>query len=156
MKIRLPSVVKIALGNLWEHKSKTIILGLLIMIGVCVIVLGNSFLESSNNNIKRDMIANYSGDIMIHGPDVDGSMVTLFGVGNVVNVGAVPDLPAIVDINEVYDILKEYDDKNKVIKGMTPCISAMVMIDTENVPEDFEPSDENMLDLPYATIFFFL
>ena len=86
MKIRLPSVVKIALGNLWEHKSKTIILGLLIMIGVCVIVLGNSFLESSNNNIKRDMIANYSGDIMIHGPDVDGSMVTLFGVGNVVTV----------------------------------------------------------------------
>ena len=64
MKIRLPSVVKIALGNLWEHKSKTIILGLLIMIGVCVIILGNSFLESSNNNIKRDMIANYSGDIM--------------------------------------------------------------------------------------------
>lgn len=153
MKIRLPSVVKIALGNLWEHKSKTIILGLLIMIGVCVIVLGNSFLESSNNNIKRDMIANYSGDIMIHGPDVDGSMVTLFGVGNVVNVGAVPDLPAIVDINEVYDILNNYDDKNKVIKGMSPCISAMVMIDTENVPEDFEPSDENMLDLPYATIF---
>ena len=68
MKVKIPSVVKIALGNLWEHKSKTLILGLLIMIGVAIIVLGNGFLESSKTNLQRDLIANYTGDILIHGP----------------------------------------------------------------------------------------
>ena len=36
----MPAVIRIALGNLWEHKSKTIILGLLIMIGVAIKLKG--------------------------------------------------------------------------------------------------------------------
>ena len=150
MKIRLPSVVKIALGNLWEHKSKTIILGLLIMIGVVVIVLGNSFLESSKNSLKRDFIANYTGDIMIHGPDVENAYVTLFGVSQMVTVGSIPNLPAIPDMNQVYDVLNAYDEKSNVIKAMTPCISTNVILGTENIPEDFEPSIESSTDYPYG------
>lgn len=152
MKIKIPSVVKIALGNLWEHKSKTIILGLLIMVGVAVIVLGNSFLESTKNNIKRDLIANFTGDIMIHGPDIEDAHITLFGVSNIVTVGTIPDLPAIVDINQVYDVVNSYNEGTDLIKGMSPCISSLVSVSTENVPLDFEPDELALMDYPYSSI----
>ena len=152
MKIKIPSVVKIALGNLWEHKSKTLILGLLIMIGVAIIVLGNGFLESSKTNLQRDLTANYTGDILIHGPYSETGTVSLFGVTSTVNVGSLPVLPAIADINQVYDVLNEYDAKTKSIKNMTPCISSNIILSTENIPEDFEEDLEASLTFSVISI----
>ena len=100
------SVIRIALGNLWEHKSKTIILGFLICFGVMLIILGNGFLESTRRGLEKDFRANYCGDVVIHGPSPEKGQLTLFGVTNTVSMGSLPKTPAIPDTKELFAFLR--------------------------------------------------
>ncbi len=145
----MPAVIRIALGNLWEHKSKTIILGLLIMIGVAVIIVGNAFLESSKTSLQRDFVENYTGDIMIHGPDVENGRISLFGV-SAISVGNMPDTPAIPDTEELRKIVAEYDATNHVISGQGSVISSMLMLSTENADPNYERDPSATYPYGYA------
>ena len=146
----MPAVIRIALGNLWEHKSKTIILGLLIMIGVAIIIVGNAFLEASKTGLQRDFVENYTGDIMIHGPDVENGRISLFGVSGI-NVGTVPNTPAIPDMEELRDIVAEYDAKNHVVANQGSVISSMIYFSSENVDPTHEPDPS--ATIPYGYVF---
>ena len=146
----MPAVIKIALGNLWEHKSKTIILGLLIMIGVAIIIVGNAFLESSKTSLQRDFVENYTGDIMIHGPDVENGRISLFGV-SVVTVGTAPNTPAIPDMEELREVVAEYDSTHHVIAHQGSVISSLLMLSPETPNPDYEP--EPGASYPYGYLF---
>ena len=146
----MPAVIRIALGNLWEHKSKTIILGLLIMIGVAIIIVGNAFLESSKTSLQRDFVENYTGDIMIHGPDVENGRISLFGV-SAVTVGTMPTTPAIPDTEEVRKIVADYDAEHHVVAHKGSVISSMMMLSPE-VP-NLEYTPEPSATYPYGYLF---
>ena len=57
----MKEIFKLALRNLKEHKSKTIIIALFLVFGVAIVVLGNSFLESVNRGLEKDFRNNYTG-----------------------------------------------------------------------------------------------
>ncbi len=146
----MPAVIRIALGNLWEHKSKTIILGLLIMIGVAIIIVGNAFLESSKTSLQRDFVENYTGDIMIHGPDVENGWISLFGV-SAVTVGTVPSTPAIPDTEELKKIVAEYDATHHVVAHQGSVISSMMMLSPVIPNPDYVP--EPSATYPFGYLF---
>lgn len=143
------SVIRIALGNLWEHKSKTLILGFLVCFGVMLIILGNGFLESTRRGLEKDFRANYSGDVVIHGPPPEKGKVSLFGVSTTVSVGSLPKTPAIPDTQEVLRLLDEVDG----IAQRTTVISGLGMLSSEAVPEDFEPAEDQSANYPYFYYF---
>jgi putative ABC transport system permease protein len=143
------SVIRIALGNLWEHKSKTIILGFLICFGVMLIILGNGFLESTRRGLEKDFRANYCGDIVIHGPSPEKGQLTLFGVTNTVSMGSLPKTPAIPDTLEVLRFLDGVDG----IAQKTTVISGMGMLSSEAVSEDFEVAEDQAGNYPYFYYF---
>ena len=145
----MPAVIRIALGNLWEHKSKTIILGLLIMIGVAIIIIGNAFLEASKTSLQRDFVENYTGDIMIHGPDVENGRISLFGV-SAVTVGTVPSTPAIPDTEELKKIVAEYDSANHVVANQGSVISTMLMLSSEDADPNYERDPSATYPYGYA------
>jgi len=77
----MPVLVRIALRNLREHVSKSVIIGSLIVLGVVVIVLGNSLLDATERGVHRMFIDNYTGDVFVSGiPRTPGAAVSLFGV----------------------------------------------------------------------------
>lgn len=150
----MPAVIKIALGNLWEHKSKTLILGLLIMLGVMIIVLGNAFLESNKKSLQNDFTANYTGDIMIHGPQPEEGVVTILGVSQKVTINSIPKTPAIADIKKISSVIDEVNAETKnSITDETALITTLVMLSTENVDEDFYPDDDVITESPYGYVF---
>jgi putative ABC transport system permease protein len=74
-------LVRIALRNLKEHVSKSVIIGSLIALGVMIIILGNSLLDSTERGVHSMFIDNYTGDVFISGiPKAAGAAVSLFGV----------------------------------------------------------------------------
>jgi putative ABC transport system permease protein len=74
-------LIRIALRNLKEHVSKSIIIGSLIALGVVIIILGNSLLDSTERGVHSMFIDNYTGDVFISGiPKTPGAPVSLFGV----------------------------------------------------------------------------
>ena len=58
-------LVKIAFRNLKEHKTKTLIIGILITLGITILVVGNSFLDTIKIGIEKNYVENYTGNVFI-------------------------------------------------------------------------------------------
>jgi putative ABC transport system permease protein len=70
-------VTKIAFRNLKEHRSKTLIVGSLITLGIAVLVVGNSFMDSVNAGIEESYIHKYTGNIIISSSKVESPSLSL-------------------------------------------------------------------------------
>lgn len=97
----MPLLLRIAMRNLIEHLGKTLIIGLLVGLGVVVLIVGNSLMDTARAGIERAFIDNYTGDIMISGT-ADGP-VSLFGVQSVGGIDPTPILPDFSRIAEHVD-----------------------------------------------------
>ena len=149
----MKDIIKLALRNLKEHKSKTLIISMFILFGVAIVVLGNSFLESINRGLEKDFRANITGDLAIAIKPEKGTVIDVFGVNSMNVTTEIPQIPALVDIEKVEKILAETDG----IKKQSKLISAQVILakDTEvdfSVLTD-EDKDVGIMDLPISMLF---
>ena len=117
-------IFKLALRNLKEHKSKTIIIACFLIFGVAIVVLGNSFLESVNRGLEKDFRTNYTGDIAIGKNPEKGVINDIFGVNSTNITTEIPQLPALPDLDKVMEIVNSTDG----IKSQTKLISAQILV----------------------------
>ena len=71
-------VWRIAFRNLQEHRAKSLIVGIISLIGTVVLVVGNSLMDSAAAGIRRSFIDNFTGHLVLAG--VTDAPVSLFGV----------------------------------------------------------------------------
>ena len=71
-------VWRIAFRNLLEHRAKSLIVGIIILLGTFVLVVGNSLMDSADAGIRRSFIDNFTGHLVLAG--VTDAPVSLFGV----------------------------------------------------------------------------
>lgn len=88
----MPVTLRMAFRNLFEHKSKSLIIGILLAVGACVLVVGNGFIDASRQGIRTTFTDNYTGDVFVSGVSPDGD-VSLFGVTSVGGMAATPTIP---------------------------------------------------------------
>ena len=145
-------IIKLALRNLKEHKSKTVIIACFLIFGVAIVILGNSFLESVNRGLEKDFRANYTGDIAIGKNPDKGTINDIFGVNSTSVTTEVPLLPAIPDLDKVMEIVNETDG----IKSHTKLISAQILV-AYGVEMDLsaltDRDDLGFDDLPISMLF---
>lgn len=141
-------IFRMALRNLREHKRKTTIIGLFIAFGVCIIELGNGFIEATTRGMERDFRANYTGDVMISAPIPEGCQMDLFGISSLQTITEVPSIPAMMDREKVEKILSE----TKGIKKQTKVISSKALL-MNNDYADFQIEDQNMMNAPVFFLF---
>ncbi len=58
-------LIKIAFRNLKQHMTKTLIIGILITLGIAILVVGNSFMDTIKAGIEKNYIENYTGNLFI-------------------------------------------------------------------------------------------
>ncbi len=149
----MKDIIKLALRNLKEHRSKTLIISMFILFGVAIVVLGNSFLESINRGLEKDFRANVTGDLAISVIPEKGSSIDVFGVNSTSITGDLPKVSALADLERIEEILAETDG----IKKQSKMISSQVILskDTEidfSVLDDDE-KDLGVMDLPISMLF---
>ena len=149
----MKDIIKLALRNLKEHRSKTLIISMFILFGVAIVVMGNSFLESINRGLEKDFRANITGDLAISAIPEKGTTIDLFGVNTVNITGELPQIPALLELEKIEQILAETDG----IKKQSKLISAQVMLSKDSemdfsVLQD-EESDISLTDLPVSMLF---
>ena len=149
----MKEIIKLALRNLKEHKSKTIIISMFILFGVAIVVMGNSFLESINRGLEKDFRANITGDLAISVVSEKGTIIDLFGVNSTSITAEVPQIPALTDIDRIEQILAETDG----IKLKSKLISAQVILSKDaevdlSVMQD-DDKDLGIMDLPISMLF---
>jgi putative ABC transport system permease protein len=88
----MPVLLRIAFRNLLEHKSKTLIIGVLLALGVIILIVGNAFMDTAAKGVKDTFIANYTGDVFISGTAQNGK-VSLFGVQAAGGQETTPNIP---------------------------------------------------------------
>lgn len=148
----MKEIIKLALRNLKEHKSKTIIISMFILFGVAIVIMGNSFLESINRGLEKDFRANVTGDIAISTIPAKGTTIDVFGVNSTNFTGEIPQIPAINELEKVENILKE----TKGVKKTSKLISAQVILakGTEIDLSAFMDNDDlGLMDIPISMLF---
>ena len=109
----MKDIIKLALRNLKEHKSKTIIISLFVLFGVAIVIMGNSFLESINRGLEKDFRANITGDITVCTIPPKGTMVDVFGASTWDMTSGRVTIPAIDDIEKVAQVISETEGIKK-------------------------------------------
>ncbi len=148
----MKEIIKLALRNLKEHKSKTIIISMFILFGVAIVIMGNSFLESVNRGLEKDFRANVTGDIAISTIPEKGTIIDVFGVNSTNFTGEIPQIPAINELEKVENILKE----TKGVKKTSKLISDQVILakGTEIDLSAFMDNDDlTLMDIPISMLF---
>lgn len=149
----MKDIIKLALRNLKEHKSKTIIIAMFILFGVAIVVMGNSFLESVNRGLEKDFRANITGDLAISVVPEKGTIIDVFGVNSTNIGGEIPQIPALNDLERIEEILAETEG----IKKQSKLISAQVIL-SKDAEIDFsvladDDKDLGIMDLPISMLF---
>ncbi|MCQ2590081.1 MAG: FtsX-like permease family protein [Treponema sp.] len=148
----MKEIIKLAMRNLKEHKSKTIIIALFLTLGVAIVVMGNSFLESVNRGLEKDFRANYTGDVAIAIKNPKGSLIDIFGMNSTNISTTLPQIPAIPDLEKVQKIV----DETEGIKKQTKLISAQVVAASGLEVDLSDLADRDDLgfdDLPISMLF---
>ncbi len=113
-------ILTIAWRNLREHKVKTTIIGLIMVIGIMVLVVGNSFMDTAASGIERYYIKNYTGHLMVTGRSKGN--LTLFGFQDMTAMEqAVPRIPE-------YAQIVEFANSLPYVEAINPQVSAMAMV----------------------------
>jgi len=145
-------ILKLALRNLKEHKSKTLIISLFILFGVAIVIMGNSFLESVNRGLEKDFRANVTGDLAISIKPEKGTTIDVFGVNSTNISGEIPQIGALPELERIEQILAETDG----IKMRSKMISAQVLL-AKGAEVDLSAFTENddlgMMDIPISMMF---
>lgn len=108
-------LLRIAVRNLLEHKAKSLIIGILIALGVVVLIVGNSFMDTAALGIERAFIDNYTGHVMISGR-TDGK-VSLFGVQKPGTMEITPIIPHYRDIRSYVESLEGVEQVTSQVTG---------------------------------------
>ena len=124
----MKDIIKLALRNLKEHKSKTLIISMFILFGVAIVVMGNSFLESVNRGLEKDFRANVTGDLTITVIPEKGTTIDVFGVNstNIADMtGETPKVGAIADLERIEEILADEPTANLDSKNSEQILKLM-------------------------------
>ncbi|HBG00005.1 MAG TPA: hypothetical protein DDW87_00320 [Firmicutes bacterium] len=109
-------ILTIAWRNIREHKVKTTIIGVIMVIGIMVLVVGNSFMDSAASGIEHYYIKNYTGHLMITGQSKGN--LTLFGYQDATAMEqAVPRVPEYTEIVEFANSLPYVECINPQVSG---------------------------------------
>ena len=121
----MPVLLRIALRNIREHTSKSLIIGSLVVLGVIIIVLGNSLLDTAAQGVHRMFIDNYTGDIFISGVSkTPGAQVSLFGITGGGESEATPLLPD-------YDAVQSHLKADPRVKAVTSQVTGVGTVSIE-------------------------
>ena len=120
----------IAIRNLWQHKTKTLIIGFLVAAGIMMTFAGNVMIDSLIRNISGIFTEYYTGDILITSSETLGAGV--FGAQSDDIMGP-PLIPTIREYNEVMEKVNALPG----IKAVTRQLSGYAIYNMNEVGMDF-------------------
>lgn len=111
-------VARMAYGNLFLHKAKSLLLGTIMCIGIMVLFVGNSLIDTAVGGLKKMFVEGYTGDVMITGPT--NFSTTIFGE----TAGGEDVIPHIAKFSKY----NEYLAADKRVMGTLPMLSGQIAI----------------------------
>lgn len=126
----MPVLFRIAIRNLRQHSSKSLIIGIIMSVGVLILVVGNTLINTIDTGIERSFINNYTGNVMITG--ITENEISLFGVQS---PGGFEETPTIPDYQEIRTHVEQMAHAEQI----TSQVTGFGIINIEGADEDKGP-----------------
>jgi len=107
---------RLAWGNLGLHRRKSLLIGMIMGMGILILFLGNSLIETALSGLQRMFVQGYTGDLMVTGPTEFSTTV----LGE--TAGSEEVLPHIAQIKKYEDFLASRGD----VASTLPLLSGQV------------------------------
>jgi putative ABC transport system permease protein len=117
------TIFTIALRNLTQHKAKTLIIGLLIVVSISLGLVGNTLFDSARASLKRTFTDNFTGDVLVLPKEIQGGV---FGASSDSN--GPPILPMMKDYDQAAALVKSQPG----IANTTSQISSYVLFNFQD------------------------
>lgn len=117
--MHLTVLAKIAYRNLREHRTKTLIIGSLIAVGMLVLVVGNSVIDTATAGVRANYTANYTGHVIVAAGGVQLPMLTP-DVDPEAYGRATPSIP---DFDSTTEFLASWPG----VRAVTPMITGLAL-----------------------------
>ena len=115
-------IIKLALRNLNRHTRKTLLIGILIMLGVALLFFVNSVFENTNQGLKSSFVRSLTGDAALCAKsDVPFG---LFGI----EIPIISEYENIPPLNGYNDMVPFFE-KPDIIEAWTPVVSAAASLE---------------------------
>ena len=115
-------IFKLALRNLNRHTRKTLLIGILIMLGMSLLFFVNSVFESTNQGLKSSFVRSLTGDAAVCAEsDVPFG---LFGV-EIPIISTYENIPPLTGYNDMVPVFEGSD----IVEAWTPVVSAAASIE---------------------------
>ena len=122
-------ILRLALRNLREHRSKTIIIGTIVAVGIAVLVAGNSIVEASARGIRTSFIDTFTGDVMVSGRT--DSDLSVFGFPPQSFTEEIPQIGS-------YDLVFDHLAADEAVSAMSPQLTGNAIVHVDEAQnEDF-------------------
>lgn len=109
-------LARMAYGNLFLHKAKSLLLGLIICFGIAILFVGNSLIDTTISGLQSMFVSGFTGDLMVTGPT--SFPTTIFGE----TAGGEEVIPHIAKYQDYVEFLKA----DKRVAGYLPMLSGQV------------------------------
>ncbi|MFS8524252.1 MAG: FtsX-like permease family protein [Limnochordales bacterium] len=116
--------LKIAFRNILRHKTKTLIVGVLIAVGIMVLIVGNSLMDTAERGIAQTYVESYTGHLLITGRHHGN--VTIMGLEGPDAMDAV--MPVVPSFAQVF----EYVANHPRVAAVNPQATAGALVDYEH------------------------
>ncbi len=136
----MPVLIRIAFRNLLEHKAKSLIIGGLLALGVIILVVGNTFMDTAAQGVKDTFIGNYTGDIFVAAKAK--TTVSLFGAASFGGSETTQNLP-------YFDKVVAKLAAEPGVTGLTSQVTGFAMASIKGAP------DTSNADEPPGFVLFF-
>ncbi len=122
--MRLRILLTIAWRNIRQHKVKTAIISLIMVIGIMVLVVGNSLMDTATAGIEKYYTKNYTGHLIITGR-TRGNL-TLFGFQDMTAMEQM--VPRIPEYREIVEFARSLP----YVEAVNPQVSAMAVVSKDD------------------------
>lgn len=114
-------VLKIAFRNILRHKTKTLIVGLLVAVGVMVLIVGNSLMETAERGIAQTYVESYTGHLLITGHH-QGNVTIMGPEGPNAMDTVMPTVPSFAHV-------LDYVSSHPAVNAVNPQATAGALVD---------------------------
>jgi len=95
---------KIAWRNLWRHKGKSLVIGLILFLGALLMTAGNAVIEGAKQGLEENMINRFTGHLILAAENEKKENV--FFINKAIKV--IPDYPAVKSLLQQQDFIDSF------------------------------------------------
>jgi putative ABC transport system permease protein len=107
---------KIAWRNLWRHRGKSLVIGMILFFGAVLMTVGNGMISGMERGMSENIVKLFTGDIVVISDEQEKDDVIFSMMGKPLKV------------IKNYEALKKALDKQPVIQNYLPATAGMVMV----------------------------